>query len=262
MKTTYSAILDAALQLAQIQPYDKITYSDIAKRAGVHRSTVQRYFGSKDRMRRIILEHLTNQDHILSDTRTKILDSAEKMFAKFGFQGATLDDVAKEAGLTKGAVYWHFSSKQDLYLALCERSLRRLLRGLPEQIQEIFSSPDVKDKLKNFFADQFAACEKEGGQRPMLFFEFISSGRNDSIRKKLCDSFSELFEETARILRKLQSERLINDEVDAHDLSIALHSFVNGVVLMWLIAPNQVSFPTLAETMSEMILNGISEKIE
>ena len=257
MKKADSTILEAALQLARIHPYDKITYAEIAKKAGVHRSTVQRYFGSKDRMRRIILERLSEQDHTLPDTRTKILKSAEKIFAKYGFQGATLDVVAKDAGLTKGAVYWHFSSKQDLYLALCERSLRQLLQGLPEQIRAVFSSADVKETLKNFLAAQFAACEMQGGQRTMLFFEFISSSREDAVKKKLSQSFSALFKETAKILRELQVEGLLTDDIDADDLSIALHSFVNGIVLMWLVAPNDVSLQSLTETMSKIMLNGI-----
>lgn len=257
MKSTDQKILEAALQLSRIYPYDKITYFDVAKKAGVHRSTVQRYFGSKERMRRILLEHVMEHKDTLPDTKTKILDSAKKIFSKYGFQGATLDLVARDAGLTKGAVYWHFSSKNDLYLALCERSLRQLLQGLPEQVQAVFHSPDVTERLKNFFAAQFFTCEMQGGEQTMLFFEFISSSRDESVKEKLCQSFSSLFEETSKILRDLQDKGVITNDIDSHDLSVALHSFVNGIILMWLIAPNQVSLQSLSETMAKMILNGI-----
>lgn len=257
MKAADQKILEATYQLARAHPYDKITYADIANMAGVHRSTVQRFFGSKEKMRDMIRSHLMEQAHALSDTKTKILDAAEKIFAKYGFQGATLDTVAKDAGLTKGAVYWHFSSKNDLYLALCERSLRRLLQGLPEQVQAVFSSSDVEEALQDFFASQFAACELQGGERTMLFFEFILNSRDDSVKEKLSQAFSVLFEETSKMLRDLQDQGLIRKEIDSRDLSIALHSFVNGVVLMWLIAPNQVPLRSLAKTMATMLLNGI-----
>lgn len=243
--------------MSQSKPYDKITYSDVAEQAGVHRSTVQRYFGSKERMRQMLLEHLVEQERRLPDTRTRILHSARKIFARYGFQGATLDLVAQDAGLTKGAVYWHFSSKNDLYLALCERSLKQLLEGLPEQVRAIFSSTNVMERLKDFFSSQLAACEKQGGEQTMLFFEFISSSRDELVKEKLCQSFSALFEETTAILQDLQDQGLITREIEAHDLSIALHSLVNGVVLMWLIAPNQIAFPSLSEAMSKMIVNGI-----
>lgn len=55
------------------------------------------------------------------ETRTRLLDAAERMFAERGIHGASLDDVAADAGLTKGAVYSNFTSKADLLLGLMQR---------------------------------------------------------------------------------------------------------------------------------------------
>ncbi|MQW85377.1 TetR family transcriptional regulator [Sinorhizobium saheli] len=51
-------------------------------------------------------------------TRQKILNAAERMFYFKGVSNTTLEDVAKEAGVTRGAIYWHFANKTDLFLAL------------------------------------------------------------------------------------------------------------------------------------------------
>jgi AcrR family transcriptional regulator len=51
-------------------------------------------------------------------TRQKILSAAERVFYAKGVSNTTLEDVAKEAGVTRGAIYWHFSNKTDLFLAL------------------------------------------------------------------------------------------------------------------------------------------------
>ncbi len=56
-------------------------------------------------------------------TRARLLDAAARVYARQGFAGATLDEVAAEAGFTKGAVYAHFGSKENLLLALLQEHL-------------------------------------------------------------------------------------------------------------------------------------------
>ncbi len=52
------------------------------------------------------------------ETRRKILSAAERVFYKKGVSGTTLEEIASEAGVTRGAIYWHFANKTDLFLAL------------------------------------------------------------------------------------------------------------------------------------------------
>ncbi|CAM2746085.1 TetR family transcriptional regulator [Skermania piniformis] len=61
----------------------------------------------------------------LSHTRSLLLDAAEQVFAEKGFTPATLDDIADTAGYTKGAIYAHFETKEDLFLEVCDRHWRR-----------------------------------------------------------------------------------------------------------------------------------------
>jgi AcrR family transcriptional regulator len=61
----------------------------------------------------------------LEHTRSLLLDAAEEVFAEKGFTAATLDDIASAAGYTKGAIYKHFSAKEDLFLAVSDRHWRR-----------------------------------------------------------------------------------------------------------------------------------------
>jgi AcrR family transcriptional regulator len=58
-----------------------------------------------------------------AETRARLLQAAARVYARRGFGGATLDEVAAEAGFTKGAVYAHFGSKENLLLALWEEHL-------------------------------------------------------------------------------------------------------------------------------------------
>jgi TetR/AcrR family acrAB operon transcriptional repressor len=57
-----------------------------------------------------------------ADTRERLLDAAERVFLTQGVVRASLTTVAAAAGLTRGAVYWHFKDKADLFAAMCERA--------------------------------------------------------------------------------------------------------------------------------------------
>lgn len=248
-------IKNAVFELAHRSSHDKITFADVAKVAGLHWTTVQRYFGSKEAMRDFILQHYHNPS--LADTRTKILNSAQRVFAQHGYSGATLDFIAHEAGLTKGAVYWHFSSKSDLFLALCEQSLDQLQSRLPNQVHEVLTSDHPMESLRLLLESEFEACKEGSGERPLLFFEFVSNIREPQVREKLNTAFTKLIQSTSQLLKDMQRKHLISTNTDPHELAITLHSLINGAVLMWLIAPDQVSFHSLAAEISKVLWQGI-----
>ena len=54
------------------------------------------------------------------DTRKAILASAKRLFSRRGFESTSLSDIAKYAGVTRGAIYWHFENKEELLLALLD----------------------------------------------------------------------------------------------------------------------------------------------
>ena len=68
----------------------------------------------------------------LERTRSLLLDAAEEVFAEKGFTPASLDDIAHAAGYTKGAIYKHFATKEDLFLAVSDRYWRRYFDNFAE----------------------------------------------------------------------------------------------------------------------------------
>src|SRR3954451_23684889 len=80
-------------------------------------------------MSMVVLEKLTPERR-RQQTREHLLAAATQVFAALGFHGATLDQVARAAGFTKGAVYSNFKSKDDLFLALIEHHLDQSMKAL------------------------------------------------------------------------------------------------------------------------------------
>jgi len=79
------------------------------------------------------------------ETRARILDAAEQVFHERGVSQTSLADVAKAADVTRGAIYWHFKNKSDLFDAMCER-----VRLPMEAVLEENASPHVTDPLGQF----------------------------------------------------------------------------------------------------------------
>ncbi|MBE0342781.1 TetR family transcriptional regulator [Paenibacillus sp. 28ISP30-2] len=127
-----------------------------------------------------------------TDTRTRILDASMRIFAKYGYAEATLNDVAAEEGMTKGAVYWHFSNKSDLYLTLCERSLSQNSKRIPQQVEDILGAANPQNALDAWIRAPFKECVMDPGTS-MLLFEFLTSSRVPVMKRKLSEAFDQWY---------------------------------------------------------------------
>ncbi|MUM00193.1 TetR family transcriptional regulator, partial [Mycolicibacterium sp. CBMA 334] len=79
----------------------------------------------------------------LEHTRNVLLDAAEEVFARKGFDGAALEDIAEVGGYTRGAIYSHFGSKAELFLAVVERQRRQFLDGFADVIATFHRLEDL-----------------------------------------------------------------------------------------------------------------------
>lgn len=77
--------------------------------------------------------------------REQLLDTAARLFAQHGFAGATTSQIAREAGVTEPIIYRHFTSKQDLFIALIDRTSEETISLWEEELR---SAPDPAERLK------------------------------------------------------------------------------------------------------------------
>lgn len=115
-------------------------------------------------------------------TRRQLLAAARRVFAEEGYPGATVDDIAREAGCSKGAYYFHFASKEDILLALVDDWTRDRSQRLVEAADGSRSPEAVLiDMLEALFSPQ--ASE---GREQRLLLEFWSQGeRNPTVGRRL-----------------------------------------------------------------------------
>jgi TetR/AcrR family transcriptional regulator len=158
-------LIQSATLLTEERPFDEITIEEIIKSAELSRPAFYYHFtGGKEELRaelvkRGLLDHTPTQN-----TRLAILEAAVRIFALSGISAATLEDIATEAGVTRGALCWHFHSKDDLLSAIIQHyGPHSILRPVIEQIEldlqngEALDDETILRRLAGGFYDGFAA---------------------------------------------------------------------------------------------------------
>ena len=85
------------------------------------------------------------------ETQKRLLDAAEEVFVRNGYEGAQLSEIAARAGRSKGAVYTHFKSKEDLFLALFEDRTRSIISGFLTNLHQSESREQSMEVFRQFY---------------------------------------------------------------------------------------------------------------
>ena len=121
-------------------------------------------------------------------TKKKLLTSARRVFAKKGVEAASIDDIAREAGYTRGAFYAHFKSKEDLFFALIEQRAAEDLLDLRTKISVTNDDRKKIEVLREFYASRIW-----GREWGLLMLEFkLYVARHSKMRLKLAERFKAL----------------------------------------------------------------------
>jgi AcrR family transcriptional regulator len=135
----------------------------------------------------------------LEHTRSLLLDAAEQVFADCGFTAASLDDIAHSAGYTKGAIYKHFSTKEDLFLAVSDRYWRRYFDNFTEVMS---ASTQVGARELEDIAERWRQLSRDhGAQHAALGQEFtLYLLRNPGARERVAEKRLQVAESLARYI--------------------------------------------------------------
>jgi AcrR family transcriptional regulator len=176
---------------------------------------------------------------IKNPTKTKnhILEAAIDVFVEKGFVRATLEQIATKAGVTRGAVYWHFKNKHDIFEALHEKLHQPLTSSILEDMQN--NCDDSLCQLEKLCVKLLVDLDNDRVRKDILKIFFCKcdySGMEDILEKqrkqklKNIDLFSKYFE-------KAQENKYLFPEVDPKITSISLACYMSGIVIEYLRNP-------------------------
>lgn len=135
----------------------------------------------------------------LEQTRSLLLDAAEEVFAEKGFTPATLDDIAHAAGYTKGAIYKHFATKEELFLAVSDRYWRRYFDNFTEVM---LAAKQVGARERDDIATRWRDLSRDrGAEHAALGHEFtLYLLRNPEARERVAGKRSEVVDALATFI--------------------------------------------------------------
>jgi AcrR family transcriptional regulator len=180
-------------------------------------------------------------------TRRHLLDAAAIVFARNGFHGSTLDEVAATAGFTKGAVYSNFKSKEDLFLALFDYRIEQQFAIVSEVLgsgshQAVEQRPRIREFFHSdmFWDDAFL----------VLWLEFVLYARRNPVaRTKLAASIDRSRAQVQSLIEQEYSAiggEAVYPTRELAEISLAL---INGLALDRLLDPASVTDQTLDTTL-------------
>ncbi|KVE23653.1 TetR family transcriptional regulator [Burkholderia singularis] len=188
-------------------------------------------------------------------TRDRILDAAEHVFFEKGVSHTSLADIARHAGVTRGAIYWHFASKSELFDAMFDRVLMPLdelkadtgktLADPLGRVREILTwcllGAARDPQLQRVFSILFMKCEYVADMGPLL----------ERHRAGMLDALNNLEADLAQAVANGQMPA----DLDTWRASLMLHTLVSGFVRDMLMLPNEIDANCHAEKLVDACLD-------
>ena len=193
-----------------------------------------------------------------AETRERLVRSAARVFARRGFRAASLDEIAADAGFTKGAVYANFDGKEDLFLAMLDERFDER-RSAMERTAATGEEPEDQVRAGGGdFADYLGADPE--WQR--LFFEMAAhAGRDERFREALVARYRGLRDVIADVYARRADELGVEPPVPFEQIALMVFAMGNGFALEKLLEPDAVPDDLFA-TMLTIFLTGMRTMVE
>ncbi len=156
--------------------------------------------------------------------KKRILTTAAEVFARKGYHEATMDDIASAIGVSKGAVYQYFESKEKLFQELC-----------------LVNAGELEEALRSGFTDgafhkvaeehMDAELERHTRERALMFEALAEAPRNPTLQKMVGETYDRYVEIISRFIDGLKEQGEISSEVDSTAVARVVVALRHGVIV-------------------------------
>ena len=169
------------------------------------------------------------------ETREAILDAAELVFQQRGVSSTTLAEIAAAAGVTRGAIYWHFANKASLFDALVKRVYEPLEARLVElQTQMKDGDPiDVLRSISLYFLDRLASDPHYSRMLEIVWLKCEYVGEMAKIRDVHLECGNHFLNINIAAFEDAKTRGFLREAVDARRAAIGLFALIDGLVVNW-----------------------------
>jgi AcrR family transcriptional regulator len=188
--------------------------------------------------------------------RDQILQAATVVFARLGFHKARMDDIVEEAGLSKGAVYWYFDSKDEIITTILDRFMDRELDDFRLISQGEGPIPIRLTAMVKALAKEI---EEISDLMPIIYEFYAVAAREEPIRQSIhnyFENFSTLLQDVIKVGIKRGEIR----NVPPQEAAYTLISMMEGCMLLWILGAfdhRKVNLEKLFEESMDFLLDGL-----
>jgi AcrR family transcriptional regulator len=191
--------------------------------------------------------------HRAEETRGRILDAAVRKLSIAGYDAASVDDICAEAGISKGAFYHHFPTKQAMFLALMQGWLAMIDAGMKAVRAE--TVPETLIQMTDLLPGVFAAAE----DRLPMFLEFwLQASRDETVWKAMIAPYRHYQEHFARLIQDGIAEGSLKP-TDPQVAAQVIVSLAVGLVLQGILDPQGADWEKTARESMQILMNGLAK---
>lgn len=175
-----------------------------------------------------------------AQTRIRLIEAAAKVFARRGFQAASVEEIAEEAGYSHGAVYSNFDGKGELFLAVFEEYMAERVRELDDTQAALADDAPLEARARAL-ADQWMERLARDRESLALHVEFIAhADRDPELAERFATRSAAMRQAVSRYIVQYQQEAGVELAMPADDLALLLRSLGIGLAIEWLVRPDAV----------------------
>jgi AcrR family transcriptional regulator len=184
-------------------------------------------------------------------TRSSLLSSAAKLICRKGITEASVDDIATDAGYTKGAFYANFKSKEEMFLVMLDKAYGEELKRLEAHLSGEAHVEEVRRS-----AEDFMKYVRSDPEWPRLYFEFVAyAARNPEFREELATRNRAMRDGIAEVIRNWTADFEGDPPFPYEDIATMLFCLADGFLVQQLVEPD--IDPALYATMNTTLFKGI-----
>ena len=181
----------------------------------------------------------------LISTRQSILDAASSLIAQKGVKDTSLADISKEVGISKGTLYYYYSSKNDIIYDIADIHLKQITDELLSWINNIEHNVAPEDILKVVF-ERISTAETRGKLHLYLISDAVTS--NEPLKQRFREKYKEWRIALEDGLRKV----LKNRTADYRVLSYIILAALDGFTIQWRLGEEKIPIDGIANLLSKI----------
>jgi AcrR family transcriptional regulator len=194
-----------------------------------------------------------NREEKRRANQDRILDAARAVFGARGYQAATIEEIAEQSGLSNGAIYYNFNSKEELFLALLDQRMEQRL----EHTRRTLTGPNGAEELRGALLEEardVTRTLKGSREWRLLLLEFVAhAARNPRFGKRLKEHNHRLHSALVEILEHHLATSGQTPAMPAEQLATAITALLNGMAIEELSNPGSIPEALLANTIALLL---------